>query len=99
MDDLFYLIAQDAVQNSFGDFRPNEKPVPIWGSLRSISRTEWSEAGKNGLNPQFVVVTAIVNYHSEKVIEVQGKRFGIYRAYIVPNSDQIELYCEGKSGI
>lgn len=99
MDDLVTLIAQMPDYNEFGALVAVETRTQVWATVRSITRAEWIQAGQQGLNPELVVITPYVNYSGEQIIEVQGRRLGIYRSYIPPNSDQIELYCQGKAGV
>lgn len=99
MDDLVTLIAEKIAYNAFGALTPTETRSEVWATIRSVTRAEWAQAGQQGLNPELVVITPYVNYNGEKIIEVQGRRLGIYRSYIPPDSDQIELYCQGKAGV
>ena len=53
---------------------------------------------KNGLQPQFVAVTPIVNYNGESIAEIKRKTLWDLIAHIFfsPDSDSIELYLERK---
>ena len=70
----------------------------VWATLTSVYRQEFLEAGRDGLNPELVATTPLVNYQGEQSAVVQGIRYGVYRTYMVPNSDMIEIYLEGKAG-
>ena len=99
MDSLIYLISQAYSQDDIGQVIASEIKNEVWASLQSITRAEWADAGQNGLQPQFVAVTPIVNYNGESIAEINGKRYGIHRTYFSPDSDSIELYLERKVGV
>lgn len=99
MDDVAYLIQQDYTEDGLGQHIPNkETSIEIFVSVQSISRTEYFEAGKNGLMPEIVIKTAAINYSGEKLIEYQGVRYGIYRTYRSNIPDEVELYLQRKAG-
>lgn len=64
----------------------------------SVSQSEFYKGGEAGLKPEFRLTTAIIDYSGEKEVELDGKRYGIYRTYEV-DKDYIELYCERKGGV
>lgn len=103
MDDLIYLISEGYKQDEIGQLVPSEESIPVWAHLQSVTRAEWADAGQNGLQPQLVAVTPIVNYSGESIVQIgngeQAKRYGVYRTYFPPNSDMIELYLEKKAGV
>lgn len=99
MDDLILLVATGYETNNIGVQVPEETTREVWATLKSISRQEAFEASTAGLNPQFVARMPIVNYLGERTAVIKGKRYGIYRTYIVPDSDSIEIYLEEKAGV
>ena len=102
MDELIYLVretyASDGIQ-----MVPSEALVPVWAHIQSVTRAEWTDAGQNGLQPQLVAVTPIVNYSGEQIVQRgegdAARRYGVYRTYFGPDSDVIELYLERKVGV
>lgn len=70
----------------------------IIGDVQSISQNEFYQAGRNGLNPQLKVVIYDFEWHGEKIVEVKGKRYSVYRTYSIMNTDHLELYLEEKGG-
>lgn len=70
----------------------------VYAQMRSISRAEWFEAGRNGLKPDICFVTNCFDYSGETMLEYNGIRYGIYRTYFGRN-DSVELYCEKKGGV
>ena len=102
MDDLIILIAQHYKKDAIGNLVPVETATPVWAHLQSVTRAEWADAGQNGLQPQLVAVTPIVNYSGEKIVQIgtgeSVRRYAVYRTYFGPDSDTIELYLERKAG-
>lgn len=99
MDDLIVLIAETYTENSIGVRVPTETRREVWAHMRSVTRAEWSAAGLAGLQPAIVAETNRVNYAGEKLAEVNGTRYAVYRTYAADNSDVIELYLEERAGV
>lgn len=100
MDDVLTLIAPTLAQNDIGDFvEQSEKSREIFGTVSSVSRAEWYNAGREGMNPEIVFTTALANYCWEPEAEFRGVRYAIYRTYFVQDTDEIELYLERKAGV
>ena len=100
MDDVLTLISRNLEQNAFGDYvESGETRREVFGSVQSINRSEWYEAGRKGMNPEIVFITPIVNYGFESEAEFHGTRYGIYRTYLIRETDEIELYLERKAGV
>lgn len=70
----------------------------VYAQMRSITRAEWFEAGRNGLKPDIEFVMSVLDYDGETLIDWNGSRYSVYRTYIGRN-DSIELYCEKKGGL
>ena len=96
MDDLIALIAETYTQDAIGQQIPVETETPVWATIRSVTR---QEAADGGHSPELVAVTPQVNYSGQAIAVVQGVRYGIYRTYRIPDSDQVELYLERKAGV
>lgn len=99
MDGVAYLIQETYIQDSLGQRIPSESKSEILVSTGDINRSEWFNAGRNGLNPEIMLMTAAVNYSGEKIIEYGNVRYGIYRIYHKKESDEIELYLHLKGGV
>ena len=76
-----------------------EVETEILVRVESINRREWTDAGRNGFNPEIKLITAAINYSGEREIVFDGVRYSVYRTYNLPNSDEIELYLERKAGV
>ena len=73
------------------------QPRQVMCQVRSVTRSEFFEGGRNGLNPELVFVMFSGDYNDETLLAYNGRRYAIYRTYIGRN-DRIELYAERKGG-
>ncbi len=69
----------------------------IFCQVESITRNEFFEAGRNGLNPEYKFLIFFGDYQNERVVEYDGKRYAVYRTFRGKN-DVIELYVERQGG-
>ncbi len=100
MDKEAILISQTFVKDKMGQPIPQEiRSSPILVSDGSITRAEFDVAGRQSLNPEMVIKTQACNYNGEEIVEVDGIRYGVYRTYRPPYSDEVELYLERKTGV
>lgn len=97
MDSALTLIRQDWDYSAEDNPDPDESGLEVPGTLGSIGREDWYNAGREGLRPGFVFTTALVNYSGEREARLGGKRYAIYRTYIT--GDEIELYLEERAGV
>ena len=98
MDDVIKLISRTYTTDKYGVQKATETEREVFCEVKSISRMEFFEAGRNGLNPEYEFIIAETEWQGETILEYRGKRYGIYRTYIEPNTDFIELYAERKGG-
>lgn len=98
MDDVIKLISRTYTKDKYGVQKATETEREVFCDVKSISRMEFFEAGRNGLNPEYEFIIAETEWQGETILEYRGKRYGIYRTYIEPNTDFIELYAERKGG-
>lgn len=110
MDDVITLISRVEAQNDFGVWESAETKKQVFAKVHSVTRQEFYDGGRAGLNPQFHFDIFKGDYSGEEVVEYQGKRYGIYRVYQpeVPNgryvtrtedTDYVELYVKRKGGL
>ncbi|MCI8374856.1 MAG: phage head-tail adapter protein [Lachnospiraceae bacterium] len=99
MDGVATLIKETYAQDEIGQMIPSETGTEIYVEIGSVTRGEWAAASRDGLNPAIVLRTQRVNYSGERIVEIGGVRYGIYRTYAPPDSDDIELYLEEKAGV
>ena len=100
MDGVVSLIQKSYAKDEIGQYIPSsESYVEILVTVNSVSRREWMDAGRNGMNPELMLTTAAINYSGEKEVEYEGVRYAVYRTYNPPNSDEIEIYLQRKVGV
>lgn len=95
--DVIKLISTERTQDSFGRWvmHPVEKEVMC--QVDSVTRAEFFEAGRNGLNPEFRFTMFYGDYSGEEIVEYKGETYAVYRTYL-RRTDVIELYVERKGG-
>ena len=91
------LISQEKIQDENGVWRTIENARSVFCSVNSVTRDEFFEAGRNGLNPDYRFTVFGPDYDGQKVVEYKGKRYGVYRTYQA-RTDELELYVERKGG-
>lgn len=69
----------------------------VFCSVNSVTRAEFFEAGRNGLNPEFVITMFFGDYEGEDTLIYNGLAYAVYRTYHGKN-DTIELYVQRKGG-
>lgn len=98
IDVIAYLIGKTVTKNSHMQEIELDTRTEIMARKESVSAAEFYRGGEAGLKPEFRLTTAIIDYNGEREVELNGKRYGIYRTYEV-DKDYIELYCERKGGV
>ena len=98
MDDVLTLIQETYEQDENGVRRATTDRREVFCQVHSVTRAEFFEGGRNGLNPSFEFTVFYDDYEGESIVEYRGKQYGVYRAYRVPDSDYLELYVERKGG-
>ena len=95
--EVLTLIKEGFIQDDYGVPRPTEAARDVFCSVESVTRSEFFEGGRNGLNPEFRFTLFFVDYEGEQTVEYKGKRYGVYRTYY-GKTDTVELYVERKGG-
>lgn len=95
--DVITLISVTKAQDDNGIWQTTEHAHDVYCQVDSVSATEFFEAGRNGLNPEFRFTMFIGDYCNEQTLIYHGNAYGVYRTYR-RNIDMIELYAERKGG-
>lgn len=98
MEGVLTLIGTTWVQDDRGVRRETSRSRDILCRIDSVTRSEFFEGGRNGLNPELQFTVFSGDYEGETVCQYDGKQYGIYRTYRVPGTDYMELYAERKGG-
>lgn len=92
------LIKEIQTQDEIGQYITSESIKEVFCNVKSITRTEWFEAGRSGFKPALMFIIFEYDYEGESIVEYQGKRYGVYRTYIA-RDEQMELYVQEMGGI
>lgn len=98
MDDVITLLSYTRTQDSVGrwvESTPERKDV--FCKVDSVSRSEFYQAGRTGLNPEFQFTVAAVDYDGQRECVFHDKTYAIYRTYRT-DDDYMELYVQRKGG-
>lgn len=92
------LISETYIVDEIGQQIPQETRRDVFCNISSVSAAEWFEAGRSGLKPEYRATMFSYDYGHEKIVELDGVRYGVYRTYLGKN-ESIELYLESKVGV
>ncbi|MCI6466387.1 MAG: phage head closure protein [Faecalicatena sp.] len=92
------LIQVGYTEDEIGQRVPVENSRDVFCNIESISGKEWIEVGQIGMNPEFKISMFCYDYENEMIVEIDGKRYAVYRTYRAKN-ETLELYLERKAGI
>ena len=95
---ILTLIEEAYKPDALGQLIPTETRRDVYCNLSSVSASEWFDGGRAGLNPESRATMFVCDYNGERIAELDGVRYGIYRTYLAQN-EFIELYLERKAGV
>ena len=95
--DVITLVKEVKTQDTNGVWRMTETERDVFCQVNSITRAEFFEAGRNGLNPGYTFTMFFGDYDGERTVKYNGNAYGVYRTYH-GRTDVIELYVERKGG-
>ena len=91
------LLSATKSQNSYGVWEETLTARDVFCQVDSVTRSEFFEGGRNGLNPEYRMTVFFGDYEGEKLLKYNGNTYSVYRTYQGRN-DTIELYVERKGG-
>lgn len=91
------LISVTCAPDEYGVKQPTETLKKVYANVKSVTRAEFFDGGRNGLNPELVFSVFFGDYSGEKILEYNGTRYTVYRTYQLRN-DALELYAERREG-
>lgn len=97
MDDVLFLLKTEKTKDNKGAWHTTHTRRQVFCQVKSVNKTEFFEAGRNGLNPAFQFLIFAGEYEGEESLEFDGKVYAIYRTYRTP-ADYMELYAERQGG-
>lgn len=95
--DICYLLSKGKTQDAYGVWRETLTERMVFCSVNSVTRNEFFEGGRNGLNPEFRITMFAGDYCGESLLRYKDKTYAIYRTYLGRN-DKLELYVERQGG-
>lgn len=110
-DTVITLIGQTYTVNENGEeVVATETPREIWAAQKPVKWFDWKAAGTNidefhsggtieGMRDYLMFSTPEINYMGERVAEVNGKRYDIFRTYPIQGTGMIELHLLPKVGV
>lgn len=97
MDDTLVLLAATYVTDANGVRRESTTRREVFCRCESVSRTEFFDGGRSGLNPEFMFTVFAGDYAGESLVEYHGQTYSVYRTYRA-GGDYMELYVQRKGG-
>ena len=91
------LLATATTQSEFGVWEESYTPTTVFCQVDSVTRAEFFDAGRNGLNPEFRMTMFRWDYDGQRLLEYNGQTYSVYRTYFA-RDDTVELYVERKGG-
>lgn len=95
--DLVTLYADSVTYNDYGVAVKQRTGKDVYCSVRSVSRAEFFDAGRSGLNPEYQITMFAYDYNGEPVVGYKGKMYSVYRTYLA-RTDVLEVYVERRTG-
>ena len=92
------LISETQTQDDYGVWRTTETRTDVFCQVGSVTRAEFFDAGRNGLNPEYRITMFFGDYNGERIVEYNSKRYAVYRTYHA-RTDIIELYVQREGGV
>ena len=95
---MIELVKESREKDEYGIDRTTRTSRQVFAQVDNVTRAEFFEGGRNGLNPQYVFRVFFGDYDEERELVYHGKNYGIYRVYQA-RTDLMELYAERKGGL
>lgn len=96
IEDVLFLLTTKKEQDELGRFFSKKEKRQVLCKVRSVSFSEFFNAGRNGLNPALEFLVFSGDYNGEQEAEYRGQVYSVYRTY--KNGDYTELYVQREGG-
>ena len=94
---MITLVSTTQAQNAYGVWTDTTSTKDVYCQVDSVTRAEFFEGGRNGLNPQFRFTMFFGDYNGEREVIYKNQHYSVYRIY-QGRKDTLELYVERKGG-
>lgn len=95
--DVMELVQVKYVKDELHQEIKQEVRRQVYCDKKSVSQSEFFNAGQNGFKPQYVFIMRLADYDDEQTAIYNNKKYAVYRTY--EKGENIELYCEKKVGV
>lgn len=95
--EVLTLVSTIETADEIGQQIPTETTRTVYCKIESITRAEWVAARQQELAPEAVCKVFFMDYSGERIAELKGKRYDIYRVF--EDGDYIELHLGQKVGV
>ena len=95
--DVITLLSSTKTQNAYGVWEETLTSKNVFCQVDSVTRQEFFEGGRNGLNPEFRMTMFFADYNGERELIYKGLTYSVYRTF-QKRTDTLELYVERKGG-
>ena len=95
--EVITLLGETQTQNDFGVWVTQRTSKEVFCQVNSVTRAEFFEGGRNGLNPEYRFTMFFGDYNGEREVIYKGNAYSVYRTYHA-RTDDLELYVERKGG-
>lgn len=92
------LVGYTRTQDDYGVWKKTETTKDVFCQVDSVTRAEFFDGGRNGLNPQYKITLFFGDYSGEETVIYKEKAYGVYRTFHA-RKDVLELYVEQKGGV
>lgn len=104
-DDFIYLIGKSETGATDRFLQPITETTRtgVLAASVPVSRSEFYNAGQNGIRPDYEFIISPAEYHGETEVEITDERgetvhLHVYRTY-ERSADELEIYCEQSAGL
>ena len=95
--DIITLYADTITYDDYGVAVKQRTGREVFCKVDSVTRSEFFEAGRSGLKPEYRITMFFGDYEGETLVGYNGRIYSVYRTYMA-KTDIIELYVERKTG-
>lgn len=98
MDTVIELLTSKLTLDDYGVQRQTITAKQIFARVASVTRSEFFNANRAGLNPEMRFEIFHGDYDGQTLVRWQNKTYAVYRTYHVPGTDYLELYVQREGG-
>ena len=95
--EVITLLSTTKTQNVYGVWEETVTSKNVFCQVDSVTRQEFFDGGRNGLNPEYRFTMFFGDYNGERELIYKGLTYSVYRTFHA-RTDTLELYVERKGG-